>query len=237
MGGGLPIGATGMSQEVATGLFKLAHSSTFGGNPLACAAANAAIRYLEDFELPQRAHRLGTQFMRQLRAIGSPRIRDVRGLGMMVGVELKQKSGPYILKLMERGVLALAAGPTVIRLPAAPGHRRGRPGSSRRVDGRCTAVAARDAATTPRPRTHLRPVGDKSAPVCRGEHTRVKQEKFTASREQDYLTSMHRINRINRINRTRRFLHQKPARAMIPSGIADARISGHQTLKAKSCIS
>ena len=115
MGGGLPIGATGMSQEVATGLFKLAHSSTFGGNPLACAAANAAIRYLEDFELPQRADRLGTQFMRQLRAIGSPRIRDVRGLGMMVGVELKQKSGPYILKLMERGVLALAAGPTVIR--------------------------------------------------------------------------------------------------------------------------
>ena len=115
MGGGLPIGATGMSQEVATGLFKLAHSSTFGGNPLACAAANAAIRYLEDFELPQRAHKLGTQFMQRLRSIGSPRIREVRGLGLMVGVELKEKSGPYILKLMERGVLALAAGPTVIR--------------------------------------------------------------------------------------------------------------------------
>ncbi len=115
MGGGLPIGATGMSQEVATGLFKLAHSSTFGGNPLACAAANAAIRYLEDFELPQRAHKLGTQFMQRLRAIGSPRIREVRGLGLMVGVELKEKSGPYIRKLMERGVLALAAGPTVIR--------------------------------------------------------------------------------------------------------------------------
>lgn len=115
MGGGLPIGATGMSQEVATGLFKLAHSSTFGGNPLACAATNAAIRYLEDFELPQRAHKLGTQFMQRLRAIGSPRIREVRGLGLMVGVELKEKSGPYLLKLMERGVLALAAGPTVIR--------------------------------------------------------------------------------------------------------------------------
>lgn len=115
MGGGLPMGATGMSQEVATGLFKLAHSSTFGGNPLACAAANAAIGYLEDFELPQRAHKLGTQFMQRLRAIGSPRIREVRGLGLMVGVELKEKSGPYILKLMERGVLALAAGPTVIR--------------------------------------------------------------------------------------------------------------------------
>ena len=115
MGGGLPIGATGMSQEVATGLFKLAHSSTFGGNPLACAAANAAIRYLEEFELPQRAHKLGNRFMERLRATGSPRIREVRGLGLMVGVELKEKSGPYILKLMERGVLALAAGPTVIR--------------------------------------------------------------------------------------------------------------------------
>ena len=115
MGGGVPVGAAGMSQEVASRLFKLAHSSTFGGNPLACAAANAAIRYLEDFELPQRAHNLGTRFMQQLRSIASPRIREVRGLGLMVGVELKEKSGPYILKLMERGVLALAAGPTVIR--------------------------------------------------------------------------------------------------------------------------
>ena len=115
MGGGLPVGATGMSQEVASRLFKLAHSSTFGGNPLACAAANAAIGYLEEFELPQRAHKLGTQFMQRLRSIGSPRIREVRGLGLMVGVELKEKSGRYILELMERGVLALAAGPTVIR--------------------------------------------------------------------------------------------------------------------------
>ena len=115
MGGGLPIGATGMSQEVATRLFKLAHSSTFGGNPLACAAANAAIRYLEEFELARRAERLGGHFMQRLRSIGSPRIREVRGLGLLVGVELKEKSGPYIFKLMERGVLALAAGPTVIR--------------------------------------------------------------------------------------------------------------------------
>ncbi len=115
MGGGLPIGATGMSQEVASRLFKLAHSSTFGGNPLACAAANATISYLEDFDLPPRADRLGTRFMQRLRSIGSPRIREVRGMGLMVGVELKEKSGPYILKLMERGVLALAAGPTVIR--------------------------------------------------------------------------------------------------------------------------
>ena len=115
MGGGVPVGAAGMSQEVASRLFKLAHSSTFGGNPLACAAANAAIRYLEEFELPRRAHELGNRFMQQLRSIDSPRVREVRGLGLMVGVELKEKSGPYIHKLMERGVLALAAGPTVIR--------------------------------------------------------------------------------------------------------------------------
>ncbi len=115
MGGGLPIGATGISHAVASKLFKLAHSSTFGGNPLACAAANATIRYLENSKLPDRADKLGGRFMRRLRSIPSSRIREVRGMGLMVGVELKGKSGPYILKLMQRGVLALAAGPNVIR--------------------------------------------------------------------------------------------------------------------------
>ena len=115
MGGGLPIGATGMSQAVASQLFKLAHSSTFGGNPLSCAAANAAIRYLENADLPYQADKLGRRFVKRLRSIPSSRIREVRGMGLIVGVELKGKSGPYIHKLMEKGVLVLAAGPTVIR--------------------------------------------------------------------------------------------------------------------------
>src|SRR5262245_16557730 len=115
LGGGVPMGAIGISEAVSAKLFKLAHTSTFGGNPLACAAANAAIRYMEDFQLAQKAHDLGQEFMSLLRGIGSPKIREVRGLGLIVGVELKEKAGPYIQQLMERGILVLGAGPTVIR--------------------------------------------------------------------------------------------------------------------------
>ena len=113
--GGVPMGAIGISEAVASKLFKLAHTSTFGGNPLACAAANAAIQYIEDFHLAQRAQELGQEFMTKLKRIDSSRIREVRGMGLMVGIELKEKSGPYIQQLMEKGVLVLAAGPTVIR--------------------------------------------------------------------------------------------------------------------------
>ena len=115
LGGGVPMGAIGISEAVSAKLFKLAHTSTFGGNPLACAAANAAIRYMEDFHLAQRAQDLGLEFMAELRKISSPKIREVRGLGLIVGIELKEKAGPYIQQLMERGVLVLGAGPTVIR--------------------------------------------------------------------------------------------------------------------------
>jgi [amino-group carrier protein]-gamma-(L-lysyl/L-ornithyl)-L-glutamate aminotransferase len=115
LAGGVPMGAIGISEAVSSKLFKLAHTSTFGGNPLACAAANAAIHYMEDFQLAQRAHDLGQEFMAELRKIDSPKIREVRGLGLIVGVELKEKAGPYIQQLMERGILVLGAGPTVIR--------------------------------------------------------------------------------------------------------------------------
>lgn len=115
LAGGVPMGTIGISEFVASRLFKLAHTSTFGGNPLACAAANAAIQYMEDFQLARRATELGQAFMAELRNIESPRIREVRGLGLIVGIELKEKAGPYIQQLMERGILVLGAGPTVIR--------------------------------------------------------------------------------------------------------------------------
>lgn len=113
--GGIPMGAVGIDEFVASKLFKLAHTSTFGGNPLACAAANAAIDFMLQHQLEERAARLGSDFITRLKGIGSGKIREVRGLGLMVGVELKVKSGPYIQKLMEHGILTLAAGPTVIR--------------------------------------------------------------------------------------------------------------------------
>jgi len=112
--GGLPMGAVLIGPRVGN-LPKKVHGSTFGGNPLACAAALATIRYIEAEELPQRAAELGTRLMDGLKAIPSPLVREVRGLGLMVGVELKGKSAPYLAALAERGVLALSAGATVMR--------------------------------------------------------------------------------------------------------------------------
>jgi acetylornithine/LysW-gamma-L-lysine aminotransferase len=112
--GGLPMGAVLIGPRVGD-LPKKVHGSTFGGNPLACAAALATIRSIESEHLPQRAAEVGTRLMAGLKMLGSPRIREVRGLGLMVGVELKEKSASYLAALAERGVLALAAGATVIR--------------------------------------------------------------------------------------------------------------------------
>jgi acetylornithine/LysW-gamma-L-lysine aminotransferase len=112
--GGLPMGAVLLGPRVGD-LPKRIHSSTFGGNPLVCAAALATIHYIESEGLPQRAAELGARLTDGLKAIPSPLVREVRGLGLMVAVELKGKSAPYLAALAERGVLALAAGATVMR--------------------------------------------------------------------------------------------------------------------------
>jgi acetylornithine/LysW-gamma-L-lysine aminotransferase len=112
--GGLPMGAVLIGPRVGD-LPEKVHGSTFGGNPLACAAALATIHYIEAEELPQRAAELGARLIDGLRAIPSPLVREVRGLGLMVGVELKGKAAPYLAALAESGVLALSAGATVMR--------------------------------------------------------------------------------------------------------------------------
>ncbi len=112
--GGLPMGAVLMGERVGV-LPSQVHGSTFGGNPLACAASLAAINYLESNHLPEHAAEMGTWFMARLQHIQAPVIREVRGLGLMVGIELKQKVTPYLQALMAQGVLALPAGLTVMR--------------------------------------------------------------------------------------------------------------------------
>jgi acetylornithine/LysW-gamma-L-lysine aminotransferase len=114
LGGGLPMGAVVWRDALGT-LPAGVHGSTFGGNPLVCAASRAALRALADEDLPARADRLGQEFVTGLRAIQSPLVREVRGWGLMVGVELRQRVTPILKGLMERGVLALPAGPTVVR--------------------------------------------------------------------------------------------------------------------------
>ena len=93
-----------------------AHSSTFGGNPLSCAAALATLPVIEEEDLPGQAAAKGAYLMEKLRSIQSPNIREVRGLGLMIGIEMKHKVTPYIKALQERKIIALNAGMTVIRL-------------------------------------------------------------------------------------------------------------------------
>ncbi|HEY7350076.1 MAG TPA: acetylornithine/succinylornithine family transaminase [Ktedonobacterales bacterium] len=115
--GGVPMGAACLGprvQSMPPGL----HSSTFGGNPLACAAAIATLDELVERRLPERAAILGTHLLERLRALAasSPVIREVRGLGLLLGIELREHVQPYLKALAGRGVLALTAGPSVIRL-------------------------------------------------------------------------------------------------------------------------
>ncbi len=112
--GGLPMGAVLIGPKVGT-LPKKVHGTTFGGNPLVCAAALAAIQYIEAEGLPRRAAELGAHLQAGFQEISSPLIREVRGLGLMVAIELKTKSAPYLAALADRGVLALTAGANVMR--------------------------------------------------------------------------------------------------------------------------
>ena len=112
--GGVPMGATLCSDRIVSAAGK--HGSTFGGNPLACAAAEATIDYLVEHELAARATSLGSAFADRFMSDPPSNVRDVRQLGLMIGIELKTRARPYLELLMGRGVLALPAGPTVIRL-------------------------------------------------------------------------------------------------------------------------
>jgi acetylornithine/LysW-gamma-L-lysine aminotransferase len=116
LGGGLPMGAVGIGPRVDA-LISGSHGSTFGGNPLACAAARAALAVIQGESLAGQAAEKGAWLIEQLRGIGSGRVREVRGLGLMVGVELKEKVAPILQTLMhDHAIIALNAGTSVLRL-------------------------------------------------------------------------------------------------------------------------
>ena len=114
MAGGLPMGAT-LCKEGAASVPIMSHGSTFGGNPVLCAAAMAAIGVIRDEGLAEQALANGAYFRERLVAIQSPMMREIRGMGLMIGVELKGKVTPVLRDLMDRGVMALPAGNTVLR--------------------------------------------------------------------------------------------------------------------------
>ena len=125
LGGGVPIGALLMTDEVAAKMPAGGHGTTFGGNALASAAGVAVLEEFETRDLIRNAAEVGTYFQERLRALNAPQIRSVRGLGLMIGVEFKTKVVPIVAALRDAGVLTINAGATVIRfVPAADYQQR-----------------------------------------------------------------------------------------------------------------
>ncbi|WXG40162.1 MAG: aspartate aminotransferase family protein [Candidatus Freyarchaeum deiterrae] len=116
--GGVPMGATIAREEVMNSLKEGEHGTTFGGNPLACAAANTTLDVIVEEKLPQRSKELGLRLKNELEAVkqNSKAVKEIRALGLMVGVELRFKVKDYVLKSLEKGLLVLTSGLTILRL-------------------------------------------------------------------------------------------------------------------------
>ncbi|MGQ9887807.1 MAG: aspartate aminotransferase family protein [Aggregatilineales bacterium] len=115
LAGGLPMGAVCWRGALGT-LPAGAHGSTFGGNPLVCAAALAALRALRAENVTALAAENGAWLRDALCQLDHPQVREVRGVGLMIGVELRGRVTPALKRLQDLGVLALPAGLNVLRL-------------------------------------------------------------------------------------------------------------------------
>uniref|UniRef100_A0A7C4UB59 ornithine aminotransferase n=1 Tax=candidate division WOR-3 bacterium TaxID=2052148 RepID=A0A7C4UB59_UNCW3 len=116
LGGGIvPISVVCSSNDIL-GVFKPGdHGSTFGGNPFACAIALKAIEVIEKYKLPERAARLGEYFMKKLRTLKNPVIKEVRGRGLLIGMELKEPARKFAEELKEEGLLCKETHDFVLR--------------------------------------------------------------------------------------------------------------------------
>ncbi len=114
--GGLPMGAVLLNDRLGN-MPLSSHGSTFGGHPMGCAAGLAVLDVLQNTNLMQRARQRGSDFMERLNAsLPTDVVVDIRGRGFMIGIELDRPVKPILNELRQRGVLALSAGPNVIRL-------------------------------------------------------------------------------------------------------------------------
>ncbi|MFB7639972.1 ornithine--oxo-acid transaminase [Peribacillus butanolivorans] len=116
LGGGVfPISCVAANREILGVFNPGSHGSTFGGNPLACAVSIASLEVLEDEKLAERSLELGKYFMDSLKEINNPIIKDIRGRGLFIGLELTEAARPYCEKLKEEKLLCKETHDTVIR--------------------------------------------------------------------------------------------------------------------------
>jgi len=116
--GGVPMGATLVRPDILASISKGEHSSTFGGNPLSCAAGIAALKALTEDGLIKNSENMGKMFIEGLEKLKENHsiIREVRGKGLMIGVELKFEVKDVLMSLIEKGVLMLYSGRNILRI-------------------------------------------------------------------------------------------------------------------------
>src|SRR5690606_20875973 len=114
-GGVMPISCVVANKDILGVFNPGSHGSTFGGNPLACAVSIASLEVLEDEKLADRSLELGNYMMQELRSIDNPKIKEVRGKGLFIGVELTESARPYCEALKEKGLLCKETHENVIR--------------------------------------------------------------------------------------------------------------------------
>ncbi|NOU90370.1 acetylornithine transaminase [Paenibacillus sp. LMG 31460] len=121
LGGGFPIGAMLGKAFLAEAFSAGSHGSTFGGTPIATAAGYAAVDTIISNKLPERAAELGAYTVKKLESklAGNPLISNIRGIGLLIGIECTQPAGEIISEIHKQGVLVIPAGPNVIRLVPA----------------------------------------------------------------------------------------------------------------------
>jgi len=110
-----PVSAIAADKEIMDVFKPGSHGSTFGGNPLGAAAATKAIEVIQEENFIENSKEMGRYFRKKLKKIDSPLVKEVRGRGLFIGVELKEKARPYAEELKERGILVKDTKETVLR--------------------------------------------------------------------------------------------------------------------------
>ncbi|MBN2518905.1 MAG: aspartate aminotransferase family protein [Bacteroidales bacterium] len=118
LGGGFPVSATLFNEKITQGVQFGDHGTTFGGNPLACAAALAAIKTIKKEKLVNRSKMLGEKIKLKIENLAKTEgaIKEIRGIGLMIGIELNFEGRPVVVKLLKKGILGNVTADNVIRL-------------------------------------------------------------------------------------------------------------------------
>jgi len=117
LGGGVfPVSAIAADKEILGVLTPGSHGSTFGGNPLGCAVAIAALEVIEEEKLAERSNELGQYLLEKLRTLKNPVIKEIRGKGLFIGIELKQPARAFAERLKELGLLCKETHEYTLRL-------------------------------------------------------------------------------------------------------------------------